>query len=116
MVFPLEAYRTLETQLGKEIADKYIAAFELGFEQLEKRVDAGMTERKLQVRDELLREVATKEELQQVKAELRTEIQVVKADVERVNIKLNFLIVLVILILTVMNPAAAKIIEHWLKL
>ncbi len=52
--------------------------------------------------------------IENVRIDLDGKIGLVKADVKRVDIKLNFLIILVMIALTLMNPVAAEIIKHLL--
>ena len=88
-------------------------------------------QKKLELKDELTKELASKADLLILRTELETEIKLVRTDLDKVRIdlenkidkvdmklsmRLNFLIVLMIIALTLMNPVVAKIISNWLKL
>ncbi|MBI4745835.1 MAG: hypothetical protein HY786_04670 [Deltaproteobacteria bacterium] len=106
---PLELYESLEDKYGKDLAREITKTIEISFEAIEKKADAVVLQKKLELKDELTKELATKADLQIVKTEL-------EAKIERVNQKLNFMIVLMVLALTLMNPVMADIIKHFLKL
>lgn len=76
--------------------------------------------KKLQLKDELTKELVTKAEfLGEMKA-VRLEIQALETKLEskikELNTKLNFLIILMIIALTLMNPVVGEIIKGLLKL
>ena len=99
VTIPIEAYEELEKGLGKEGAKKVVKALE--------SVISDTTEYKWKVtKDELLdgisKEFVTK--------------GLFEAELKRVEMKLNFLIILMIIALTLMNPVMAEIIKGLLKL
>jgi hypothetical protein len=71
-------------------------------------VEAIALQKKLEIKDELSKELASKADI----ALVRQEMQAIET---RLNLKLNFLIVLMIIALTLMNPVVAEIIKGWLK-
>ncbi|MBM2816534.1 MAG: hypothetical protein HW421_3296 [Ignavibacteria bacterium] len=84
--------------------------------EIEERSKKSNIELKYEVRDDLLKELATKQELLQVRTEmelLRTEL---KSDNAKLNQKFNFMIILLIIALTLMNPIVAKIIQNLFKI
>lgn len=74
-----------------------------------KKADVVALQKKLEIKDELNKELASKADLLLVEQKLEGKI-------ERLNQKLNFMIVLMVLALTLMNPVMADIIKHFLKL
>ncbi len=125
---------TLNEKLGKEEARKLAEAIEETFEAIDKKIETSTLQRKLELRDELTRELASKADLLAVEARLegkintlrqemqtlRQEMLTIKTELEgkiaRLEQKFNFLIVLNIIALTLMNPVAAEIIKRLLKL
>ncbi|MCX7762137.1 MAG: hypothetical protein N2252_04780 [Candidatus Kryptonium sp.] len=51
--------------------------------------------------------------IENVRAELQTVKTELKSEIDRLNLKLNFLIILVIIVLTLMNPIVAEIVKKW---
>ncbi len=118
---------TLNEKLGKEEARKLAEAIEATYEGIDKKTESSTLQRKLELRDELTRELASKADLLAVEAKLegkidtiRQEMQTIKIEIEgkiaRLEQKFNFLIVLNIIALTFMNPVAAEVIKRLLKL
>ncbi len=54
--------------------------------------------------------------IENVRVGLEGKIELVKTDIKRLDMKLNFLIILMIIALTLMNPVMAEIIKNLLKL
>ena len=108
---PLDVYHLLEDRIGREQADKVAAAIEIGFDLIEKKADAVVLQKKLELRDELTHELATKadlrlteatlkadlrlteatlrNEIQQVKLDLHTEIQQLRTEVQASKVDLE---------------------------
>jgi molybdopterin converting factor small subunit len=92
----LELLQLLEDKLGKEEARKVAQAIELGLEVLEKRAEELAIQKKLELRDELVKELASKADIQVLKAEIQTvraEMQALEqrleAKIERVRLELK---------------------------
>ncbi len=81
----LELLQLLEDKLGKEEARKVAKAIELGLEVMEKRAEELAIQKKLELRDELTKELASKADIQV----LRTEIQTVRAEMQAMEEKLE---------------------------
>jgi len=105
----LELLQLLEDKLGKEEARKVAKAIELGLEVMEKRAEELAIQKKLELRDELTKELASKADIQVLKAEIqavRTEMQAMEArleaKIEREIFKLDrkFTILFIILFFT----------------
>jgi hypothetical protein len=105
----LELLQLLEDKLGKETARKVAQAIELGLEVMEKRAEELALQKKLELRDELTKELASKADIQVLKTEIqtvRTEMQAMEArleaKIEREILKLDrkFTIMFIILFFT----------------
>ena len=81
----LELLQLLEDKLGKETAGKVAQAIELGLEIMEKRAEELAIQKKLELKDELTKELASKADIQVLKTEIqavRTEMQAMEAKLE----------------------------------
>ena len=74
----IELYQFLEERLGREEARKIAEVIERGFEAIEKKAEEVALQKKLEIKDELTKELATKADI----ARLEGEIQTFKADFE----------------------------------
>jgi predicted transcriptional regulator len=81
----LELLQLLEDKLGKEEARKVAQAIELGLEILEKRAEELAIQKKLELKDELTKELASKADIQV----LKTEIQTVRAEMQAMEARLE---------------------------
>jgi hypothetical protein len=81
----LELLQLLEDKLGKDEARKVVKAIELGLEILEKRAEELAIQKKLELRDELTKELASKADIQV----LKTEIQAVRAEMQAMEQRLE---------------------------
>lgn len=84
----LETYIFLEKEFGKAIAEKVTTLLDFSFAQAEKKVEQIATQKKLEIKDELSKELASKADIATVKAD----IAVVKSDllveIERLESKI----------------------------
>ena len=87
----LELLQLLEDKLGKETARKVAQAIEIGLEVMEKRAEELAIQKKLELRDELTKELASKADIQV----LKTEIQTVRAEMQAMEQRLEAKIELV---------------------
>lgn len=146
MSIPIDLYEKLERKFGREEAFEIAKMIEDFFKLMERRADEIALQKKVELRSELVNELATKAELNAVKTELkadienlRTELKGMRAEfrselenvrlefrgeiakvrtelqsqIDKLNMKLNFLIILVIIVLTLMNPVVAELIKKW---
>jgi hypothetical protein len=81
----LELLQLLEDKLGKETARKVAQAIELGLEIMEKRAEELAVQKKLELKDELTKELASKADIQVLKAE----IQAVRAEMQAMEQRLE---------------------------
>jgi ABC-type phosphate transport system auxiliary subunit len=113
----IEIYQLLEERLGKEEGRKVTEAINIALEAIEKRAEAVALQKKLEIKDELTKELATKadivrleREIQTVRQEIQTvrqEIQTVRVDIEG-KLRLYFLILIFVIILV--SPSAIDLI------
>ena len=124
---PIELLQLLEDKLGKEEGRKVASAIEIGLEAIEKKAEAVALQKKLEIKDELTKELATKADIVRLEGEIRTikadfegKIETVRSNlegkIEKLNQKFNFMIILLIIALTLMNPVVSEIIKNLLKL
>ena len=106
----IELYQFLEERLGKEEARKVAEVIERGFEAIENKAEEVALQKKLEIKDELTKELATKADI----ARLEGEIQTLKADFEgkisvlRMEFRVYFVILLAVIILS--SPRAVDLI------
>jgi hypothetical protein len=98
----LELLQLLEDKLGKEEARKVAQAIELGLEILEKRAEELAIQKKLELKDELTKELASKADIQVLKAEIQAVRTELSAKIENEILKLDrkFTILFIILFFT----------------
>ncbi|BCB96084.1 hypothetical protein JZK55_10060 [Dissulfurispira thermophila] len=110
---PIELYKILEDRVGKETAAEVVKLYEQTAESIRASV-------KISVKEELKDELVTKTEFAGEMKAIRLEIEALETRLEgrikELHIKLNFLIILMIIAITLMNPVAAEIIKGLLKL
>jgi hypothetical protein len=85
----LELLQLLEDKLGKETARKVAQAIEIGLEVLEKRAEELAIQKKLELRDELTKELASKADIQVLKAEIQAVRAEMQAMEERLEAKID---------------------------
>jgi restriction endonuclease Mrr len=85
----LELLQLLEDKLGKETARKVAQAIEIGLEVMEKRAEELAIQKKLELRDELTKELASKADIQVLKAEIQTVRAEMQAMEQRLEAKID---------------------------
>jgi hypothetical protein len=139
---PLEVYQHIEDRFGRELATEVSKTIEDAIAVMNEQAVMLVAQKKVELKEELTKELVTKAEFQgefkalreEMKAmefrlmgEIKTvetrsqgETRVLREEMNgkfnSLNMKLNFLIALMILALTVMNPVAAELLKRWLKL
>jgi len=128
----IELYQFLEERLGKEEARKVAEVIERGFEAIENKAEEVALQKKLEIKDELTKELATKADIVRLEGEIKAdiarlegkvkadiarlegEIQTLKADFEgrisvlRMEFRVYFVILLAVIILS--SPRAVDLI------
>ena len=119
IALPYNIYLLLEQKLGKEEAQTVGKAIEESLSVIKERAEEIALQKKLEIKEELSKELASKADIVLSETSLRAEIKQVElrlnSRIDKLEIKLNFLIVLMIIALTLMNPVAADIIRSWIK-
>ncbi|MFN4306316.1 hypothetical protein [Sulfurihydrogenibium azorense] len=82
LAIPVELYEKLAEKLGKETALEVVKVFEEAQKQLEDKVVEETKKRKIELRDELRKELATKEDILLVRQEIETVRQELKGEIE----------------------------------
>jgi len=85
----LELLQLLEDKLGKEEARKVAQAIELGLEILEKRAEEVALQKKLELKDELTKELASKADLLALRAEMQAMEERLEAKIDKVRTELS---------------------------
>jgi ABC-type phosphate transport system auxiliary subunit len=99
----IELLQLLEDKLGKEEGRKVAEAIEIGLEVIEKKAEAVALQKKLELRDELTKELASKADLLAVEAKLEGKIDTVRQEMQTIKTELDrkFTIMFIILFFTV---------------
>jgi len=99
----IELLQLLEDKLGKEEGRKVAEAIEIGLGLIEKKAEAVALQKKLELRDELTKELASKADLLAVEARLEGKIEVVRQEIQTIKTELDrkFTIMFIILFFTV---------------
>jgi hypothetical protein len=139
MSIPVSLYEKLEQKFGRDEALEIAKMIEDFFDEMDRKAGEIALQKKLELKDELTRELATKADLITARAELEGKIEKVRAELEgeiknvrtelegkiekvrielgaridRLDLKLNLLILLVVIVLTVMNPVVAELLKRW---
>ncbi|MDW8095558.1 MAG: hypothetical protein RMK35_04690 [Aquificaceae bacterium] len=118
-ILSYEIYKILEEELGKEKADKVVKVLEESLSKIEEKVKEQKPILKVEVKEELLKELVTKEEfygeIRALRLELERRIDKVEADlgrrIDRIELLLKVLIGLVVVGLTLLNPAFVELLK-----
>jgi hypothetical protein len=128
MSIPVSLYERLERKFGRDEALEIAKMIEDFFDEMDRKAGEIALQKKLELKDELTKELATKADLITARAELEGKIEKVRTELEgkiekvrielgaridRLDLKLNLLILLVVIVLTVMNPVVAELLKKW---
>jgi len=115
MSIPVSLYERLEQKFGRDEALEIAKMIEDFFDEMDRKAGEIALQKKLELKDELTKELATKADLITARAELEGEIKNVRTELEgkiekvrielgaridRLDLKLNLLILLVVIVLT----------------
>lgn len=70
----IELLQLLEDKLGKEEGRKVVEAINIGLDAIEKKADAVALQKKLELRDELTKELANKADIARLEGKIETDI------------------------------------------
>jgi ABC-type phosphate transport system auxiliary subunit len=98
----IELLQLLEDKLGKEEGRKVAEAIEIGLGFIEKKAEAVALQKKLELKDELTKELTSKADLLAVEARLEGKIEVVRQEMQTIKTELDrkFTIMFIILFFT----------------
>ena len=116
---PLELYELFEEKLGKEKAKEAIKLVEEALKSLEEKAKEQKTIIKAELKDELRKELATKEDIAVVRQEIETVRQEMKTLEERLmgEIKvLKILIYVTLLVVILMNRGTVEYLVNLIRM
>jgi hypothetical protein len=94
--------------LGKETAKKVAQAIELGLEVMEKRAEELALQKKLKLKDELTKELASKADLQILRAEIQAMEAKIEKEILRFDRKFTILFIILFFTLILVNQNALE--------
>jgi ABC-type phosphate transport system auxiliary subunit len=111
----IELLQLLEDKLGKEEGRKVAEAIEIGLGFIEKKAEAVALQKKLELKDELTKELTSKADLLAVEARLEGKIEVVRQEMQTIKTELDrkFTIMFIILFFTLifLNQSALELLS-----
>jgi hypothetical protein len=119
-IIDYELLEKLEQKVGKEEAKKIAQTIELIYNELDKKSESLAQQKKLELKDELTKELATKADLEILKTELEAKIEIsnkeLEAKIEKEILKIDrkftiMFIILAFLIIFINKDAVELIIK-----
>ena len=113
-VIDYELLEKLEQKVGKEEAKKIAQTIELIYNELDKKSESLAQQKKLELKDELTKELATKADLILVKTELEAKIdkEVLKLqnDIQKIDKKFTIMFIILAFLIIFINKDAVELI------
>jgi hypothetical protein len=113
-VIDYELLEKLEEKVGKEEAKKIAQTIELIYNELDKKSESLSQQKKLELKDELTKELATKADLILVKTELEAKIdkEVLKLqnDIQKLDKKFTIMFIVLAFLIIFINKDAVELI------
>ncbi len=120
MNIPLEVFDLLERRLGREDALAVAKSIEASLTHIEERSREIAVQRKLEVKEELKRELrdelATKEDIANVRTELKEDIANVRAELVRLDKKFTVYFLITIFTVIFLNQNALEFLAKLMRL
>jgi hypothetical protein len=120
-IMPIEIFNILEDKLGREDATKVSEAIELSFKAMENKANDLALQKKLELKDELTKELATKADLQLVRAEIQQvetklegKIDLVRSEIKVYHAQTRLYFVVLICVIIISNPTSIELIAKLL--
>jgi hypothetical protein len=110
VALPVDVYEVLEMGFGKEGAKKVIKALEA---TISDAIDYKWATTKEEILNAMRREFVTRDVFEERINALKAELE---GKIAKIDQKLNFMIILMFIALTLMNPVVAEILKRLLKL
>jgi ABC-type phosphate transport system auxiliary subunit len=86
---PIEIYDILERKVGRDDAREIGKVIEFSFGTIEKKAEDVALQKKLELKDELTKELASKADILLTKTELRAEIDKVRSEIDKLRVELE---------------------------
>ncbi|MBF0473848.1 MAG: hypothetical protein HQK93_08985, partial [Nitrospirae bacterium] len=96
---PIEILHLLEDKLGKEEASKVSSAIVLSLDTIENKSKDLALQKKLELKDELTKELTTKADLLQAKTELNGKIDLIRSELNLIEARLNIKFIIIICVI-----------------
>jgi hypothetical protein len=91
-VIKVETLQFFEDRLGKEEGRKVAEVLERAFEEMEKKAESLALQKKLELKDELTKELATKEDIARLEGMIQSEVARLEGMIKSESIKLESMI------------------------
>jgi uncharacterized protein YajQ (UPF0234 family) len=91
-VIKVETLQFFEDRLGKEEGRKVAEVLERAFEEMEKKAESLALQKKLELKDELTKELATKEDIARLEGMIQSEVARIEGMIKSESIKLESMI------------------------
>ena len=105
-VIDFELLEKLEEKVGKEEAEKIAQTIELIYNELDKKSESLANQKKLELKDELTKELATKADLILVKTELEAKIE---KEVLKLDKKFTIMFLILAFLIVFINKDAVEL-------
>lgn len=96
---PIGLYESLEDKYGRDLARDITKTIEISFDLIEKKADTIALQKKLELKDELTKELATKADI--VRLEGKIEADILKLENKMVIMDRKFTIMFIVLFFTI---------------
>ena len=104
---PYELTQYFENKMGKEETREFVKFFENTAEAFEEKANGLAVQKKLELKDELTKELATKADIDILKADINMLDLKIEQSNKELKIYLKFLIVLMIIFIGFLNPVVS---------
>jgi hypothetical protein len=121
-VIDYELLEKLEQKVGKEEAKKIAQTTELIYDELDKKLESLAQKKKIELKDELTKELATKADLEILKTELEAKIEISHKELEakiekgilKIDRKFTIMFIILAFLIIFINKDAVKLIIKFL--
>jgi len=102
-VIPIEIFELLEKKVGREEAKEVIKVIEASLDTIEKKAETAAIEKKIELKEELTKELITKAEFHSEIKTIRQEMETLRQEIKNELLKLDrkFTIMFIILFFTI---------------
>ncbi|MBI4689159.1 MAG: hypothetical protein HY754_02650 [Nitrospirae bacterium] len=102
-VIPIEIFELLEKKVGREEAKEVIKVIEASLDTIEKKAETVALQKKLELKDELTKELANKADIARLEGKIETDMARLEGKIEKEILRLDrkFTIMFIILFFTI---------------